>query len=399
MKKALLLALFGLLFLSLPAATRAYELKTAPVVTITEDQVIEGNLYAAGNTLTVNGTVNGDVFLAGQNIIVNGKVTGDVFAAGENITVNNEVGGSVRAAGANITINKNVGHGVQAFGSTVTLSPDAAVGGDFLFAGAVGNIQGKISGDLHGGGATVIISGEVDKDVKLRLDERVGEEVRGWGQKMEASQPLVITDTAKVGGNVYYTAGAKGEIASGAVIGGEVGYSQTSKETKSRSAWSWGWHWIYSIFASLVIGLVLISLWRVPVVKLTDTMLNRTSASFGWGIVMMFVTPFIILLLLLTIIGIPLAVILAFIWLAAMYIARTIVGILIGRAILSRLGKDRNESIIWAMISGVVIIQMVSFLPFIGWLFSLAAIWWALGGIWLVFLKKDDGKKTIASTV
>jgi len=50
-----------------------------------------------------------------------------------------------------------------------------------------------------------------------------------------------------------------------------------------------------------------------------------------------------------------------------------------------KIWHKKKDSLIWAMIVGVVIMWFIFCIPIIGWILALVAIWWGLGGIWLHF--------------
>lgn len=387
MTKTRLLILACFMFcLALPLGAKAFVVKAENSVYVGKDEVISGNLYAVGANVTVDGTVNGDVICGAQAVNINGKVDGDIICGAQSINIDGEVGGSVRAAGNSININGTVARNVMAFGAIVNVGVDATVGWDMLIAGATGEIRGKIGGDLHGAAANVIIAGTIGKDVRLKLDERIRSEIKGVGFKEQA--PLTITKDAVINGSVTYTSGSEGVIAEGASITGEITHNLPKvKPSKKYLAMGWAWGRLYSIFSSLVIGLVLISLWREQITKLTDKMLDKIGPSIGWGIVVMFLAPIIVILLLITVIGIPLAALLLGVWMIALLLSKIMVGILIGRSLIKKLGWKKKESLIWAMIIGIVLSWLIFSIPFIGWMLCLIAVWWGLGGIWLSFKK------------
>jgi hypothetical protein len=216
---------------------------------------------------------------------------------------------------------------------------------------------------------------------------RLGEKIRGKSKQASNPQPLAIAESAVIGGNVYYTSGVKGAIAPGATIGGEVGHSFPKQKGKKDVRLLKAWGGLFSVFSALVVGLVLISLWRKPIIKLTDQMLKKIGTSIGWGAVIMFLTPIVAIILLITLIGLPLAMILIGLWLIALYISKILVGILVGRSILNKLWAKKKDSLIWAMIIGVLAVWLISSLPLIGWLLCLLAVWWGLGGLWMAFRK------------
>ena len=122
-------------------------------------------------------------------------------------------------------------------------------------------------------------------------------------------------------------------------------------------------------------------------------MLNKAGASIGWGAVVMLLTPIIAILLLITVIGIPLAAILIGLWFIALLISKVLVGITIGRLLLRKNKEPENKkeekknSLMLPMVIGITLSWLIFSAPVIGWLLSLVALWWGLGGIWLQFRK------------
>ncbi|MEI6596732.1 MAG: hypothetical protein WCL13_00780, partial [bacterium] len=85
--------------------------------------------------------------------------------------------------------------------------------------------------------------------------------------------------------------------------------------------------------------------------------------------------------------GIPLSLILSALWLIAMYASKILVGILIGKNLINNYWPKKKDSLILAMIIGVVAAYLIFALPFIGWVIALMAILWGMGGIMLVLKK------------
>jgi len=364
---------------SVPAAVHAFSVKTGTDITIGADQTVDGNYYAAGNSINVQGVIKGDLVCAGQTVNVAGKVTGDVLAAGQNIRINGTVGGDIRIAGNSLDLSGSTTENVMAFGNTITLASEARVGGDMLVMGERASVAGNVQGALHGAVGKTEVAGRIGDGIKLRMNE--------WPARQDGQKPLVITKDAVIKGDVEYTAGSEGSISEQAQIAGEVSYRAPSGQQTSQFAAFKAWYGLFSLFGMLVVGLVLVSLWREPIRKLTDEMLERTGLTFVRGILVSIITPLLALVLMITLIGIPVALIGLTLWFIAIYISKIITGILIGRALVEKMWQNRKESLIWGMIAGVVIIWFVSSLPIIGWLASLAAVWWGLGGIWLILEK------------
>jgi len=378
MKKAIIL--MALAITLTPLAASAYAIKTADSVYVPKTETIEGNLYAAGANITVEGKVNGDVICAGQAINISGEVSGDVICAGQAINVTGNVGGSLRAVGNSINLSGQVSRNVMAFGASILSAGGSSIGWDLLAVGAFAQIAGNVGGDLYGSLGQAAISGQIGKNVNLEF---------GRQNKKAGAPPLIITGTAKINGDLKYTSSENATIENGAVIKGQTTHN-LPKATAARPGFmnlAWWWGKLIFLFSALVIGLVLISFWHQPVIKITDLMLSKVGPAFGWGVLALLLTPIIAIILLITIIGIPLSFILMALWLIALYLSKIFVGILVGRSLLNNYWTKQKDSLILAMIIGIIIVKLIITLPFIGWVLGLLAVLWGLGGILLAFKK------------
>lgn len=382
MKKTSFIILAITIFLAMPSITHAYSIKTENSIYVEKSEVIEGNLFAAGNNISIDGKVRGDVFCAGQNISINGEVEGDVICAGQTINVNGKVGGSVRVAGNSIVINSEVTRSLMAVGATVSMEKDANVGWEAYIAGAAVNMRGKVSRDLNCVGSDINIAGEVGQNVKAVLDSN------NKNRKSEKSH-LVIGKETVINGDLTYYDYQDASIDKDAKIKGkternEPKVMQGQKETGNAGRVL---GIFYSVFTALVLGLVVISIWKKETVEIIEKMKTKPAQTIGWGAVVFFLTPIISIILLLTMIGIPLAFIIMLAWIIGLMIAKVFAGILVGKYFIENTWKEKKDNIFIAMICGIVIAWILFSIPFIGWLFSFIALLWGLGGIWMKFQK------------
>lgn len=328
---------------------KAIDTKTGNSVYVSKDEIISGNLYAAGNTISVEGLINGDLIAIAQTVNVNGRVEGDIIVAAQNITINGEVGGNIRVAGSAININGPVSRNVNAFGSDINLGKNSKIGWDVYAAGenleTSGNIEGGLSGDVN----RALISGKIVKDVNLTILN-------------ESRTPAIITQTAQIGGKL------------------EQNFSKTDEPN-----WLavWVWAKVYEIFCFLVIGLVLIYLGKNTTKKILKKIEDEPKKTIGPGAIILLIFPPIVLFLLFTIIGIPLALIILALWLIFVYIAKIFTALILGQIILKKLIKKNEINLIWPLVLGTIICYLLFSIPFVGWLFSLIAIFIGLGGIYI----------------
>lgn len=375
MKKTILIACFVML---VPFAASAYSVKNGDSVYVSKDQTIEGNLYAVGQSLIIDGKITGDVICAGQSININGDVAGDVICTGQSININGKIGGNLRIIGNNINFNGQAERNGIIIGATSITSASSTIGWDLLILGNIFELNGNVGRDLYGSAGKINLNGQIGKNVNLN-----------FGPQNDYEKPLTLNSSSKISGELKYKSEKEAIIEPGAIIAGQTIHNFPTAVTKKSNMVNWAWWWgkLISIFSALVIGLVLISFWREQIIKITNLMKEKIGVSLGWGILILLLTPIIAIILLITIIGIPLSFISIALWLIAMYVSKILVGILIGRSFLNSYWVKQKDSLILAMIVGIIITYIILAIPFIGWTLSLLATLWGLGGIVLALKK------------
>ena len=108
----------------------AADTRGGDTVTVTSGEVVDDDLYIAGNEIIIDGTVNGDLWAVGRTITINGAVKGSVVAAGQTVTINGEIAHAARIAGSELTVKGAVDGDLLAFGATLYVAESARVGGD-----------------------------------------------------------------------------------------------------------------------------------------------------------------------------------------------------------------------------------------------------------------------------
>src|SRR5690242_17864194 len=99
----ILIALAALLILFV-VPVRAADTRGGENVVIGRSEVVNADLYVAGNSVTIDGTINGDLVTVASLVTVNGTVNGDILAAGQAVVINGTVSDDVRAAGQAIVL-------------------------------------------------------------------------------------------------------------------------------------------------------------------------------------------------------------------------------------------------------------------------------------------------------
>ncbi len=401
-----LLVSFGLFALVLANPVQAADFRGGDNVVIEADEVIDDDLFVAGNRVEINGTVTGDFWATGSEVIVNGEVEGSVFVAGQTLAVNGPVGGSVYSAGYAL----NVGSG-------------AAIDRNVYFAGfSLSTERGSAVGrSVYSSDYQTVIDGSVADDVvvsagALEINGSVGGDVRGEVARAEESTPPQFMPFFP-GAVPVVEPGLR--VASGAEVGGEVDVKETTVDVDisppdARSLLTGGLARtitgrIGEFIALLIVGGLLLWLWPAAVERSQRSAGERPLASAGSGC----------LLLIIFAIGVPLAcattaglaalgglitfgqlsgAILGLSWTAIGFIvaafsfvvsmvAKVIVAFWAGRWILDRLAPERQPGY-WtdfaSLAIGAFIYEILRAIPVIGWIIAIIVTLVGLGAAYFV---------------
>jgi len=364
----------------------ASDARSGARITVTSGEVVDDDLYVAAEAVIIDGTINGDLWAVGSMITVNGLVNGSVMAAGRTININGDIDHAVRAVGETININGDVSGDVIVGCSEVNIASTARIGGDLLFGAGIARIDGPIEGDIKGNGSEVTISNRVDGNVELKVES------------------LTILSTANIAGDLNYTSEEEADIQSGAQIAGAT----THKLPEVKKDWTKVFPFVLffgvlgkvlGFLMALVAGLVIILLAPRRLTSITEAIGSKPGPSAGWGALILFVTPIAAIIVCLTIIGIPVGLIALVLYGIAIYLAQIPVGLFIGRWIIGRFRRVEGKAImVGALAVGLVILKLLTLIPYFGFLVGLAVVLFGLGAVVVAERKRRAEAREPAST-
>jgi cytoskeletal protein CcmA (bactofilin family) len=334
-------------------------------VTLAKGQTHTGTYYAAGQTVSVDGDVNGDVVCAAQTVTINGAVNGDVLCAGQTVTVNGPVTGSVRVAGQTVNVNSTVGRNVTAAGQIVQLGSASHVTGEVALAGQNVTLDGPVDHAANLAAENVTMNSTVGGDVNAAL------------------ATLSMGSGATVAGSFTYTSNEPASIDKSKVQG-DVTFHKSEKKVVPKQTPAELWLQMLLFWIVAITGATLLAVWVLPrlVRSVTDAMLRKAQASFGWGALGLIVIPVVLFALMLTVLGIPLGVWLLVAWVLLLTATAPFAGLALGQLILGRKTPDMKFMLQSALV-GVPILVIVLNVPWLGPLVGLVATVWVQGGILL----------------
>lgn len=350
------------------AANAQGNFRTGNDVTVPEGQTVSSTLFVSGKTVDIAGTVDGDVFCVGQDITVTGNITGDVICAGQSVRVTGTVGGNVRIAGQSVTIGGKTARSVTAAGQDISLDASGSVGGDASFGGQNVTLNGSVGRDAAIAATTATLNGVVSRDVQASAtDLTLGSNARITGDLAYVSRhDMSRAGGAQVGGAISRSeppAGREGEGRFGALIGGSFMFA------------------LYMFVAMLVVALALVLLIPQFIHDATEVAMRSPWKTLLVGFLASFIMPVVIVALMFTLIGIPLAFLLLLSWIVIVCLSVPFAAYYLGNLLISK----NTSSPIWMMLLGTAIILVLYMIPLVGFIVWLVASWFGLGIILLQY--------------
>lgn len=368
-KKTLVFSAVILLVLFSSSSLFAFMARRGGSVSVGPSEVIDEDLYLAGDDITVEGKVNGNLFCAGRTVKVLGSVKGSAWLAGNRVLISGEVSDGVKAAARSFTLEGGVGGDLIAAGGEVFLRKGSAVKRDLVVAGRKVSFGGTVDGDVRGAGQTVDVTGTIKGDAKFLV------------------QNLTLSPAARVGGDLVYISASEAKLESGAEVGGKI--TRRPPEYRERIKKILPFAFLFGVagkvlgfFGALVAGLVLVLVFPKWMNSAADALQWELGPCVGWGALALFLTPIGVGIAAVTIVGAPLAVLSLLLYLIAVYASQIVVGFFIGRAILNLDEESAGKGALFgALALGLLIVKLVRLIPVAGYVSLLAVAIFGLGAM------------------
>lgn len=352
--------------LAMPTAASATEFRHEERLTIAKDEVIHGDLFAAGGRIRVEGTIEGDLVMAGGDIEISGHVLGDVLSSSGTLRVPGHVDGNIRSYAGNLTLKGTVGRNVMIFGGDVNIDRDAKIGGSITSFTGHESIDGHVKRDVLAMGGQITITGTIGGSAKIKSGE------------------LIIDSSAEVGGPIDFTGDKPPQVSAQAKLASPVHFEKLKHGDDYRTVHYYVWQVIWAA-AFILFGLVLFAAmpnFSQDAVKSAE----HYGAAAGLGVLVLFGVPIAACIACITVVGLFIGISTLFLWYASLYFAQIIVGALIGQWLMGR--TSELWPLIGRMTVGVVIVRLCTTIPHVGGWVKFAAILWGIGAISLAVYRR-----------
>ena len=317
-----LLVLLLLALLILPGAQAVRMIGGDDTNVITDP--IEDDVFASGGTITFDAPI-GSLVAAGGEINVNGPVAGDVIAAGGRVRINSSVGGKVVLAGGEVDLNGRVDRNAVVAGGQVVFGPNSSVGrdaevsgGSFTHRGAVNGTLGVSSSSFENSGT----AGAVRYDGGMRPDR---------GDRPD------------------------GSFLPGAVLAGLAAVLS----------------FLFTL-GYLILGLLLLLVAPRTALALETRARDQPLPAFVIGLVSLIAAVILGIVLLVTVVGAPIAILGWLAVIAGIMLAGLVVSLAVGRVVGRVIGLGENRFALFVV--GFVLLNLLYLIPFLGGLIKFVVV-------------------------
>jgi cytoskeletal protein CcmA (bactofilin family) len=349
------------------------------IVSLSPNQTVTGDYFAAGKTVIVSGTVTGDAYVAGGQVIFDGTVQGDLLVAGGSVTLSGKVNQNVRLIGGNIIINGEVGKNITVLAGNVQTTSTAKLDGNLV--GGVGNLimDSPVKGNLRA------FAGN------LTLTNTIGGNAHAFvGQ-------LTLASKAKVTGDLTYTSDQTAVIGADATVSGVLTHllptSQPAlqrlnignfrqvfpQKVKQAVGAVTSTVFILGFLNSLVVGFLLVHFFPTFSYQAILGIEEHPWKTLGVGLLGVIITPFLIILSLALVIGLSFGAITAIWYAITLYFAKIMFSYWLGARFIQGMERMAGPSV--TIFVGLAIYSLLSLVTYIGPVVSVIALIFGAGTV------------------
>lgn len=303
----------------------------------TNYELAYSDLYFFDNNVEVSQIVDGNVFAYGQTVNVTGIIHGDLFVMANNLTISEDsiVRGNVFAMANNINISGIVSD-VYSMSGTFSLEE-----------------TGIVSRNIYVMSNSTSLAGQISRDAYINTKEL---------SFIQGSKEIIK-------GNLNYSSNTEVALEEG-VVSGNVNFTKIEENT--RSIGDIVWDVVSSLISALIFSLIIVLLfiWFAPNFKdrAYEIVSKKSLKALGIGLLLFFggILASLILLLFTYGFGSAVGVFLIALIILAYVVSNTIFSISIGELITKKINSEKTSIFVLFTLLIVLAINLIGYIPYIG---------------------------------
>jgi hypothetical protein len=327
-----------------------------------------------GGSVNLTDTVDGDAFLAGGRVETAAEVKGDLVAAGGEVSIGGGVGDDLYAAGGQVRIDAIVSGNARVAGGDVALGPATVVVGALTATGGRLRFEGNAHQYLRASGGSVHIDGVVQGDAEVSAEEiTIGPHTRIAGKLVaRTSRMPTVPAGAQIAGGIEFQQADVGHV-----IGAD---DDDGIESVAHGVGSF--FWMLGVFVAGALFMLAFPGYSARAARWIG---QEPLRSLGLGFVILVSLPVLTLLLAITIIGLPLALIVGMLYLLLLFLGWVTAAMFVGQKLLGWVRRDSTTETtgrrLLALLAAVLALWAVGFVPILGFWVRFAALLLGIGAL------------------
>lgn len=326
------------------------------------------NVYMAGADVRIDTPVDGDLFAAAGRVSVEQPVSGDAVLAAGSIELRSTIGDDLRAVGGIVHVGGRISGEAVIAGGSIAFGRDTEILGRAWLAGGDIAVAGRLRGGLKTYGKNILVLGEIHGPVEL------------------AGEHIEILGSARIAGDITYSSRKNIKIDPQARITGSVTRTPGAFEFPRPKLNIPGLPALRPLFllGLLAAGVLLLALFPRFTANALQTVGASPLKSLGLGSAIFFSLPPVILLLIITIIGIPIALVLAAFYAVALLIGYLITAFFVGEKLARAVRRQVEPTFVWrvgSLAAALLLLWLAYTIPYIGGFIALVALLGGLGAM------------------
>ena len=345
-KTICLLGFLSLLFMGVTTTTAQANtvVRSGDSISISEEQVIDGDFYSAANTINISGAVESDLILAGGQVMINGTVGNDALILAVSTDVHGTIGEDLRIISGEVTIAEPVMGDLFIIGGTVNILSTASITGDVLVYASDVTIAGSVGGNILGRIETLRIDTDVAGDVDVTVTE------------------LTLGDRANIQGSVKYISNELAIQAQEATVVGDLIRNDPVLSRNDIPAGSA----LVPVLVILFSVLVWFMISRRTLDKVVNRALSKSVRPISFGFLTIFFAPMAAAVLVMSMIGTLVGFVGFSIYILFILLSLIALPAVLGQLFVKMFNQPVSRPSLFSLAVGVVGVVLLMLLPVIG---------------------------------
>lgn len=350
--------------------------KSGSLVQVPEADSIQKQLITAGETIEMSGWLGNDFLAAGRFMMLKGSVSDDAIMAGQQVIIDGEVGDLLMSAGETIIVNGQIKGDAFLAAREIRITEGARIEGNAVLGAGTIVLEGSISGWLRAAGDELTLNGEVGQFTELYSNDIT------FGENYSASFGTTITSDETI-----YRENL-------GVIPSDLTLTVEEESIIFIIIFK-----ILFYLSVLITGMILLRIFQKTAIDIHRFATEKFWKNTGVGFIAFIGIPLAVLLLMLPVLTIPLSFLLLLVYILALFTGYLLVALTLGvMGILYFKNEPEISTYYWGLAIGMIIIAILTNLPFIGFILNALLLFFGLGSltyyIWMVSTGKKSGVKT-----